>query len=217
MYKTLKTVLITLSFVINIGCSVFGVRSEEAPRYEVVSKEKDFEIRNYNEYLVAVVDVEGNYKEAQNKGFSILADYIFGNNTQKQKVSMTVPVAQEKTLNSEKISMTIPVTQTQENGLWKVAFMMPTSYNLETLPKPNDSRIQFQVVSPKKVATVSFSGIASEKKVKTKTKDLLKWLSASDLYTPQRSPAVAIYNPPWTIPWFRHNEIQIELIDLPNK
>ena len=58
----------------------------ETPRYTVIQKENKFELRHYSAYIKAEVDVtETTYRKAIFKGFSILAGYIFGNNTTTAK------------------------------------------------------------------------------------------------------------------------------------
>ena len=76
----MKRALVGASLLIQIlqaGCSLFGIRSEEIPKYQVVLKDDNKEIRLYSPYIVARTTVDGNFDEAQSKGFRILADYIF--------------------------------------------------------------------------------------------------------------------------------------------
>ena len=58
----------------------------ESPNYNVESKDENIEIRKYDDYIVAQVDLEADYNYALNKGFRILANYIFGGNHQKSKI-----------------------------------------------------------------------------------------------------------------------------------
>ncbi|MFN9069052.1 MAG: SOUL family heme-binding protein, partial [Bdellovibrionales bacterium] len=102
---TLATSLISF---LSLGCSVFGYRSEETPRYEVLEKKDSFEIRKYQPYLAAQTEVEGDFEEAQGKAFRILAKFIFGENQSQEKLAMTAPVVKER--KSEKMAMTAPVT-----------------------------------------------------------------------------------------------------------
>ena len=53
----------------------------ETPKYSVSRKQNEFEIRQYSGYIQAEVTVdEKNYKSAIEKGFNLLAGYIFANN-----------------------------------------------------------------------------------------------------------------------------------------
>ena len=80
----------------------------ESPRYKTVQKDNKFEIREYDDYIVAEVEIDGDFGSALQKGFRVLADYIFGGNTSRSHINMTVPVTQQS-VASEKIEMTAPV------------------------------------------------------------------------------------------------------------
>jgi hypothetical protein len=104
----------------------------ETPKYSVSKKQNEIEIRQYPGYIQAQVTVnEKNYKSAIEKGFNLLAGYIFGNNISRQKIEMITPVQASR---SEKIAMTTPVTVTGAAS-FTVAFIMPAEYTLETLPQ----------------------------------------------------------------------------------
>ncbi|MDX9972700.1 MAG: heme-binding protein [FCB group bacterium] len=187
-------------------------RNIETPKYDVVTEAKGYEIRQYAAHIVAEVKVTGSYKESVNQGFRKIADYIFGNNTASGKIAMTAPVLQEKQPASEKIAMTAPVLHEKagEADTYTVAFVMPSSYTLETLPKPNNSEVTLREIPEKKFAALSFKGYAPESKAEEKTKELLESLK-KDGITTLGSPTVAQYNPPWTPPFMRHNEILVEV------
>jgi DNA gyrase inhibitor GyrI len=188
------------------------VRNIETPKYEVLSAHKGYEIRQYQSHIVAEVKVMGTYKESANQGFRKIADYIFGNNTASGSIAMTAPVLHEKQAASEKIAMTAPVLhgKTGETGSYTVAFVMPSSYTLETLPKPNNPDVTVRVVPPKKYAALRFRGYAPEGKVARKMEGMLALLKQDNI-TPVGSPSVAQYNPPWTPPFMRRNEILVEV------
>lgn len=180
----------------------------EEPAFQTVLKDGAFEIRDYPELAVAEVTVIGEQKEAAQKGFRLLAAYIFGANRRKQGIAMTAPVAQEPT--NEKIAMTAPVTQTQTAGEWVVRFTMPSAYSLETLPEPSDARVRLRVTPSARFAVVRFSGLARPDDVATNTAELSAWMQNRHLR--DAGPAsLAQYNPPWT-PWFmRRNEVMIPI------
>jgi hypothetical protein len=218
--KTLIFRIITMSLMamIGAGCSLFGEGNEEQPSYEVVLKEDNKEIRLYKSYLVAKTTVEGSFKEAQNKGFKILAGFIFGDNKAKEKISMTSPVVQKPVSSSEEISMTAPViiAPSEESGkesrkFWTMTFSMPSKYTLETLPVPIDNRIVIQEVAPQYVASITFSGFWGEHKNTQKAQELLLWLEDKKQYEVVSSAMFAGYNPPWTLPFLRRNEMLVNL------
>lgn len=199
----------------------------EEPVFEVITKETDFEIRQYRPFIVAEVYVDGDLSEASSKGFRLIADYIFGNNesakgaTDKaaEKIAMTAPVTVEPVAVSAKIAMTAPVTVEPQVGnaekmaqakRWKVHFVMPAEYTIETLPKPKNPLVSLREVSGKLQAVLVFAGFASESRVQEKTDELIAWLNTKQI-KPIATPQLARYNPPWTLPFFRRNEIMVEI------
>jgi hypothetical protein len=187
-------------------------RGIETPKYELVSKAKGYEIRQYAPRIVAEVEVSGTYKDSLNQGFRKVADYIFGNNSVKGSISMTAPVLHEKQPASEKISMTAPVLHEKagEKGTYKLAFVMPSKYTMDTLPKPNNPDISLRPVPQKKYAVRTYGGYATEGKVERETNKLLDALKQDSLAT-VGTPVSAQFNPPWTPPFMRHNEVMVEL------
>lgn len=189
------------------ACSVVGYRTTKEPAYKVLKRDGSFEIRETSPMIVAEVSSTEDYDGASEESFKKLANYIFGDNRSKEKISMTAPVFQEK---NEKISMTAPVFQEKENNRWVMQFTMPAEYNLKTLPLPIDSDITFREVPSKKIAVIRYSGTLNEKIINLKSRELEKWITANN-YSGISSPRSAGYDPPWTIPFLRRNEIQIDI------
>jgi len=121
---------------------------------------------------------------------------------------MTAPVLIEP--HAEKISMTAPVNVEQYGAGWKVNFVMPSQYTLETLPKPNNPLVKIKPIPAKKFAVIQFSGLVDEEKVAKKVTDLEQWISTKQLKVLGNA-ELAIYNPPWTLPFLRRNEVMIEV------
>jgi hypothetical protein len=185
--------------------------SIETPKFKIVQKDGKFEIREYQEYINASVEIESDYKSALNEGFRILADYIFGNNRAKTSVSMTAPVT-EQAVKSKKIEMTTPVTSARVRGSerYLISFTMPAKYTLETLPEPTNKTISFHKVPPHKAAALKFSGYLNEKITTKKTQELDEWLKRGN-FRAEGDFMVAQYNPPWIPGPFRKNEIIVTL------
>ncbi|MFN3698556.1 MAG: SOUL family heme-binding protein [Pseudobdellovibrio sp.] len=196
------------------GCSLFGIRNEETPQYEILVKNKNLEIRQYAPFIVATTYVDGSFEESQKKSFRILANYIFGDNEKKVNISMTSPVVISSEKNkSVKIAMTAPVTQNPVGPGWEMSFMMPSKFkNIEDLPQPKDSRISFKVIESKSIAVITFSGFWSKEKNQKMADQLKTWILEQGEYTPISEPKFAGYDPPWTIPLFRRNEMMIDII-----
>jgi hypothetical protein len=184
----------------------------EEPVFTVSLKEGTFEVRSYPALVAAQVSVTGTRDEASTAGFKLLAAYIFGGNTRRQSIAMTAPVVQAQA-GSETIAMTAPVIQTGvpgQSGAWTVRFIMPSTYTLDTLPTPNDPKVQLMLLPPARFAAVTFSGLAREDDVALRTAELNTYMTAHAL-RPAGPPALARYNPPWTLWFMRRNEVLIAL------
>jgi hypothetical protein len=120
---------------------------------------------------------------------------------------MTAPVTIEP--ESEKISMTIPATLEKISDRWRVNFVMPSQYSLDTIPYPNNKQVKLREIPARQVAVLGFSGFANEENTAKRTQKLLEWMDKNNLI-PTRSIELARYNPPWTLPFLRRNEIIVE-------
>jgi hypothetical protein len=187
------------------------VMAIEEPSFTISDQEAPFEIRQYEPMIIAEVIVDGTRDEASNKGFRMIADFIFGNNEasskESQKIAMTAPV----TIEPQKIAMTAPVTidQSSDKG-WRVQFVMPRQYTMETLPKPKNPLVHIKEITGKRYAAMRFSGFNNQEKIENNTQQLREWIEAKHLYAIGQ-PQLARYNPPWTLPPWRRNEILIEI------
>lgn len=181
----------------------------EQAEYRVIKKMSEYEIREYSTHIVAETTVKGEYNDALNEGFRIVAGYIFGGNSKKQNIAMTSPVV-EQSADSEKISMTAPVLETTQGELHVISFGMPKSYTLQTLPTPTDSRVKIVQVPAKQFAVIKFSWLRTGAKVKKMKSKLLELLSRDSVEF-LGNPVYAGYNAPWTPPWMTRNEILIEI------
>jgi len=180
----------------------------EEPEFIIESKMDSFEIRKYPEILVAETQVNANFEESGNIAFRILADYIFGNNKMKTKIEMTSPVTMQP--KSEKIEMTAPVSQIKNAGGYLIQFTMPKKFSVNTLPEPNDTRVNLRKILARRVAAYRYSGRWSEQRYQEKLKEFLSALKKNNIQT-VGEPVFSRFNPPF-MPWFlRRNEIWLEL------
>ena len=195
--------------VVILAASLSGtiMSQVEQPKYKVLESQGDIEIREYAPMIVAEVEVRGERMKALNQGFRLIADYIFGNNWSSTKIPMTAPVTQGA---GEKIAMTAPVTQEGSGDTWKVRFVMPEEYTLDTLPKPKNEDVRLIANPAKRVVVIRFSGFNTDKNLSTYRKKLLRYIADHDLSV-HGQPTTAFYNPPWTLPFLRRNEIMVEL------
>lgn len=204
----MKILIVVLAGIIILAALAGNIMSNvEQPDYKLVTSEENIEIRDYPPMIVAEVEVSGERKQAINEGFKILADYIFGNNTSNQKMEMTAPVTNEL---GEKMDMTAPVLQELHMDKWKVRFVMPKKYSFETLPKPNSKDVILIRLPARRFAVIRFSGLANNENIKLHTEELEAYIVAEKL-KPIGQAVLAFYNPPWTIPFLRRNEVMIEV------
>lgn len=179
----------------------------EQPAYKVKNSDGAIEVRNYGPMIAAEVEVKGERKAAINEGFRLIAAYIFGANKPNAKVEMTAPVQQQSV---RKIAMTAPVSQQAGDESWTVRFIMPMRWTLETLPIPNDTRVTLKPLPAKCMIAIRFAGTAGDSVIRTKTEELRQYASNRKLTT-LGEPQLAFYNPPWTLPLLRRNEVMFEV------
>jgi hypothetical protein len=185
-----------------------GIRSgTEEPRYTTIEKIGDVEIRRYDERVAIETTVDGGELGARSEGFRRLADYIFGNNRARAKIAMTAPVAQA----SETIAMTAPVGQRKDGaGRWIIRFYAPSSYTLATMPEPTNKLVSIVTAPAETIAVLRFSGFALAESVAEHQTELLKDLQATG-WKPVGEPFTWFYDPPWTLPFLRRNEVAVQV------
>ena len=206
-----KRLILGLFLLLLSGLFTGTAMAIEEPKYRVIEQSGAFELRVYDPKIIAEVEVSGTQKEASRAGFKLIAGYIFGGNTSRkggnEEISMTAPVTMKP--ESEKISMTAPVNMKQTGDKWRMHFVMPSEYTLATLPKPNNPAVTIRQVDGSKYAVIRFSGFAGKAKVEKKTTELKKWLESKNI-KPIDEPELARYNPPWTLPFMRRNEVMMK-------
>ena len=163
----------------------------EEPVYQVEKawEPEQIEIRAYAPRIMAVTGMN----EDSDSGFRVLAGYIFGGNAEEEKIAMTAPVQQSM------------------EGEQEMAFMMPAQYALEDLPEPRDQRVAFRQEAAHTAAVIRFSGWASADKADSHWQTLRRFLTAEGIDI-TGEPTLNQYNPPWTLPFMRRNEIIVPVI-----
>ena len=204
----MKGLISVFSSIFLAGCAMVGIRHTEQPAFTLVLQQDNIEIRDYPPLLIAETEIAGNYADSGRIGFQRLANFIIGDNHQQQSMAMTAPVFRETT--GEKISMTAPVLQEPEAQGWRMAFVMPAVFQTNTLPVPNDPAIRIRQLPSQKVAVLSYSGSLNQAQIEQHSKQLQTWLNQQG-YQPVSEPRSAAYDPPWTLPALRHNEIHITI------
>ena len=204
-----------LSSLLLGACSVVGIRDgTEEPRHDVVGRAGAAEIRRYAPRIAAETTVQATEIEARSQGFRRLAAYIFGANTTKASIAMTAPVAQGAT--SERIAMTAPVAQDRNAaGAWTIRFFMPARYTLDTLPAPTDPAVTLVPIPAQTYAVLRFTGSTAPDAVAAQQTELSRTLIGSN-WRPDGTPLAWFYDPPWTLPFLRRNEVAIPVERIPS-
>lgn len=161
--------------------------SIEEPKFELLAQFDDIEIRRYAPTIQAVTAMPG-YSSG---GFRRLAGYIFGGNDKEQSIAMTAPVQE---------------TMTGSDG--EMAFTLPSEYALDDLPSPDSDTVELRPVPERLVAVIVFSGRASDKKAEEKWQELSAKLNDNNIEITGK-PLLNQYNPPWTLPFLRRNEVMV--------
>jgi hypothetical protein len=190
MFKTLRTIIVALAVT---ASGTLPAMATEEPVFTLVKKDGSFEIRDYAPVIVAETTLTGSAERARNAGFQPLADYIFA-----------------KDRKGSTIAMTAPVTQSSAGDSWTISFTMPASYTMEKLPTPVNPNVRLVPQAARRMGVVRFSGTASADSMDKMRIELINRVKALGLQT-VGEPVFAFYDPPWTLPFFRRNEVMVEL------
>ncbi|KAK4272730.1 hypothetical protein QN277_021244 [Acacia crassicarpa] len=198
--------------------ALMAVPDLETVKFKVLGTRDQYEIREIEPYFIAETTMPGKsgfdfYGSSQS--FNVLAEYLFGKNTKREKMEMTTPVFTRKNENDGvKMDMTTPVltTRMEDQGEWKMSFVMPSKYGAN-LPSPKDSSVKIKEVPGKIVAVVAFSGYVSDEEVKRRELKLREALKRDKEFKVKEGTSVEVaqYNPPFTLPFQRRNEIALEV------
>jgi hypothetical protein len=194
----MKVVVIIISAVLIalIAVQVFAWSSQqrtESYPYTLIQKYDSFETRAYDSSLfISVTLPPSSYKSASSKGFSILANYIFGGNKENKKIAMTTPVAM-----SMEDSMTM-------------MFMVPKKYSQGNAPAPNEEKIKFKKEPAKNVAVIRFGGWANDARIEQYKALLISELAKEGIAHTNHFFFLG-YNPPYEMV-NRRNEVMVEIL-----
>jgi len=185
------------ALVVCLALSGATAMAVEEPPFRLVSRDGDFEVRDYPALVVAEAEVPGDRDAAASAGFRRLAGYIFGGNARRRSIAMTAPVIQAP-------------AGAGSAARWTIRFTMPAGSTLETLPRPDDPDIRLTVREPARYAVVRFSGLAYPQDVARQTERLEAFARARGLRA-EGAPSLARYDPPWTLWFLRRNEVMIPI------
>ena len=81
---------------------------------------------------------------------------------------------------------------------------------MQTLPKPNNPDVSLKEIAEKRFAVIRFSGLAKSKRLEKQARELEAFIQSQNLQVVSK-PTYAFFNPPWTLPFLRRNEVMIEI------
>lgn len=207
LFVTVASVAVALALFIALEPA--AVADTPTPEYRVVETDGAFEIRDYDEMIVAEVTVRAaNRSSASSTAFRTLARYIFGGADTGEKIGMTAPVFVARVDDTD--APVLVSTRRQDADLWTMSFIMPERYSAETLPQPLDDRIVLRELPARRVAAITFSGSWRDAWVRKKRDELSEWVRDRG-ESAVADPVYAFYNDPFTLPWNRRNEVIVEL------
>ncbi|KAL5721271.1 hypothetical protein ACHQM5_013849 [Ranunculus cassubicifolius] len=202
----------------NLEEALMSVPDLETVKFTVLRRRGQYEIREVEPYFVAETSMLGNDGfdfNGSSQGFNVLAGYLFGKNTSSDKMEMTTPVITRKAQSEGEImEMTTPVItkQSGDGDKWKMSFIMPSKYGGK-LPLPNDPSVRIQEVPKKIIAVAAFSGYVTDEEVKRRESKLRDDMRGDAEFQVKQGALVEVaqYNPPFTLPFTRRNEIALEV------
>jgi hypothetical protein len=191
--KSMWIVIIVLTVVFIAFQSFMSISNSniEKQQYRVVKAEKGFELRYYPPATFATVKSSAkSYRELSGSGFRKIAGYIFGDNESSTKIAMTSPVHMD--INEKESSM---------------SFVMPSNYDVKSLPKPNDARVEIHQTPGEYAAAIEFGGFANDASIRKHAEELKQLLDEKGIKTIGNFRYLG-YNPPYQI-IARKNEIVV--------
>ncbi|KAK2982808.1 hypothetical protein RJ640_005132 [Escallonia rubra] len=202
----------------NLEEALMSVPDLESVKFKVLSRSDQYEIREVEPYFIAVATMPGKNGfdlDGASRSFNVLAGYLFGKNTTEEKMEMTTPVFTNRTpSNGKKMEMTTPVItkRVEDQDKWQMSFVMPSKYGSK-LPLPNDPSVTIEEVPRKIVGVVAFSGFVTDEEVKRRETTLRNALKKDSQFQVKEGASVEVaqYNPPFTLPFTRRNEVALEV------
>ena len=202
--------------MLSVSCSFLGIRAGlEQLNYEVIEVlSEDLEIRRYGSRLAIETTVQGvAIESAKRQAFRRLFNYINGANEAGSEIAMTAPV--ETALGASgpgvKVAMTAPVETAASKNHALMRFFLPSGLSTETAPRPTDPQVRVVTVPEQTLAALSFTGLASEGSLATQKNRLTADL-VSTHWEAQGIVTAYYYDPPWTLPFMRRNEVVVVVV-----
>mmetsp|Transcript_125081 Transcript_125081/g.359117 ORF Transcript_125081/g.359117 Transcript_125081/m.359117 type:complete len:442 (-) Transcript_125081:162-1487(-) len=170
----------------------------QEPAYEVYDRGDGFEVRRYQGYVLAKRKTSlhpASHELSSADPFTSLAVHLLSG-PEGPSLNMSLPMRMEYKLRHQE-----PLS---------AAFVLPPGTEVANF---QDSGVELVQVPEQLVAIRSFPGIATAAEVRRQFEQLVQSFSEEGIYSPLEAGAFCVlqYNPPYTIPWRRRNEIAVEV------
>jgi hypothetical protein len=192
---TIRRLVTAATPIVESVLAVGGIRvGTEEPAHTSERLTDRVEFRRYRPRIAAETVVDAEQRQALEQGFRRLAGYIFGGNQASNRIAMTAPVSRAAA----------------DGRGWTVRFFMPSTWTMATLPTPDDARVRLTEVPAETMAVLRFSGLAKPDVIAAHTAELQESLRRNDIEM-AGEPVVWFYDPPWTLPFRRRNEVAVPI------
>jgi hypothetical protein len=161
----------------------------ERPHYQVLEKNKEFEIRHYDAFSTSMVQES---KIRGYSGFGELFRYISGDNETSQPIAMTVPVFSER---GETSSM---------------EFVIPKEIAASGIPKPNNPNVSIRHYEPHTMAVIRHRGRLTNEVITTMEQQLRESIKQYG-YTINGTLRIAQYDGPYVPVFLRTSEVLLPI------
>ncbi len=188
-----KLILVSIA-VLALCTSVYMVTktNTESADYEVISKDGDFEIREYKPMMLVSTTMTGS-ELRENSAFQRLFGYISGSNKDDQKIAMTAPVF-----------------SSNDETTYTMSFLIPKAVAEKGAPQPTDDKVKIEPMAGGQFAVYRYSGYSSVEKTLEAKQKLTEWIKTKELKTTGEMLSAG-YDPPYTPANMRRNEVLVRL------
>ncbi|MEY3480510.1 MAG: hypothetical protein RIQ71_1285 [Verrucomicrobiota bacterium] len=175
------------AIILAIAIATSQAMAIETPDYKVLEQDGKFEVRDYPAMTVA--------RTAMGDGdFMRLFRYISGGNESEQKISMTAPVLVQH--------------KGEESGM---SFVVPRDVAAKKVPAPKAAEVSVDEMPAAKFAALTYSGRRTDSNEADALAKLRAWMEKKSLRA-AGEPVFAYYDPPWTLPFLRRNEVMLRIV-----
>ena len=169
----------------------FGIRLDEQPRFDLLAKDGEIELRRYWPQVRAILTVPARpFAASREEAFHRLAAYAFGDNSSEREIGMTAPVLLQHLKQD-----------------WTMSFILPRRFTLDSAPRPHDGGIRIAAVPVQTVASLEYSGNNSPEKIEVHALKLMDWVHDGAIYRNEGEAYSAQYDAPWALPFVKRNEV----------